>query len=182
MVFHAPRVVLLLAVALLTYLLFPTGAAVDSPIFEIGSVATQNVIAPFAFNVRKSEPELLDEREQLAHSAKPIFVYSAAALDSSQQQLSLTMRAIAAAADSAGARAGATAVLRAAAERGLTLTPPEGAYLAQGGKRQALQDALRRAYARWLAEGIASTSALDDVQGEMIVRRGTSEHNVLADS
>ncbi|HLB09371.1 MAG TPA: hypothetical protein VK617_07535, partial [Gemmatimonadaceae bacterium] len=42
---HAPRVALLLVVALLTYLLFPTSAAVDSPIFEIGSVATQNVIA-----------------------------------------------------------------------------------------------------------------------------------------
>ncbi len=180
--FHAPRVALLLAVALLTYLLFPTGAAVDSPIFEMGSVATQNVIAPFAFNVRKSNAELLDEREQLARSAKPIFVYSAAGLDSSQRQLSMTMRAIAAAADSAGARNGAIAAVRAAADQGLTLTPPEGLYLAQSGKRHAMQDALRHAYARWLAEGIATTSALDDVQGEMIVRRGTEERNVLADS
>ena len=80
---HAPRIALLLAVALVTYLLFPTSAAVDSPIFEIGSVATQNVIAPFGFTVRKSETDLRDEREQLARSAKPIFDYSAAALDSS---------------------------------------------------------------------------------------------------
>jgi len=79
---HAPRVALLIAVALITYLLFPTSAAVDSPIFEIGSVATQNVIAPFGFVVPKSMTDLHDEREQLARSAKPIFVYSSAALDS----------------------------------------------------------------------------------------------------
>jgi cyclic-di-AMP phosphodiesterase PgpH len=180
--FHAPRVVLLFAMALLTYLLFPTGAAVDSPIFEIGSVATQNVIAPFAFNVRKSDPELLNEREQLARSAKPIFVYSAAALDSTQRQLSMVMRAIAAAADSAGPRTAADAVVLAAASNGLTLTAPEGAYLASGARRRAMQDALRRVYSRWLAEGIAATSALDEVQGEMIVRRGAEERNVLTDS
>ena len=69
---HAPRVALLLAVALITYVLFPTSAAVDSPIFEIGSVATQNVIAPFGFTVPKSFTDLHEEREQLARSAKPI--------------------------------------------------------------------------------------------------------------
>jgi putative nucleotidyltransferase with HDIG domain len=179
---HAPRVALLFVVALLTYLLFPTSAAVDSPIFEIGSVATQNVIAPFAFTVRKSESDLREERDQLARSAKSIFVYSSAALDSSQQQLAMLMRSIGAAADSAGKRNDGPAAVRAAMEHGLALTTAEGAYIARPDHRRALQDAVHRAFAKWGPEGIAATSALDDVQGELLVRRGGEERNVLADS
>ncbi|MBA2684943.1 MAG: HDIG domain-containing protein [Gemmatimonadaceae bacterium] len=179
---HAPRVGLLLVVALVTYLLFPTSAAVDSPIFEIGSVATENVIAPFAFTVPKSSADLRNEREELARSAKPIFVYSSAALDSSQQQLSMLMRAIGAAADSAGKRNEGAAAMHAAMEHGLAITAAEGAYLAQPDRRRALQDAVHRAYAKWLPQGIAASGALDDVQGEMLVRRGNEERNLLADS
>ncbi|MEP7066075.1 MAG: hypothetical protein ABI889_08600, partial [Gemmatimonadota bacterium] len=179
---HAPRVALLLAVALITYLLFPTSAAVDSPIFEVGSVATQNVIAPFGFTVPKSATDLREEREQLARSAKPIFVYSSAATDSSQQQLSTLMRGIGAAVDSAGRKNEVPAAVSAAMAHGLALTQAEGAYLARSDRRRALQDAVHRAYARWLPEGLAASGALDDVQGEMLVRRGTEERNVLADS
>jgi cyclic-di-AMP phosphodiesterase PgpH len=179
---HAPRIALLLAVALVTYLLFPTSAAVDSPIFEIGSVATQNVIAPFAFTVPKSSADLRNEREELARSAKPIFIYSPAALDSSQQQLSTLMRAIGAAADSAGKRNEAAAATHAAMEHGLALTAAEGAYVARPDHRRAMQDAVHRAYAKWLPEGIAASGALDDVRGELLVRRGTEERNELADS
>ena len=179
---HAPRVALLLVVALLTYVLFPSSAAVDSPIFEVGSVATQNVIAPFAFTVRKSDADLRDERDQLARSAKSIFVYSPAALDSSQQQLSQVMRAVAGAADSAGKRNEGAAAMHAAMQRGIALTPAEGAYLARPEHRRALQEAVHRAFAKWGPEGIAASSALDDVQGELLVRRGAEERNVLADS
>jgi putative nucleotidyltransferase with HDIG domain len=179
---HAPRIALLLTVALVTYLLFPTSAAVDSPIFEIGSVATQNVIAPFAFAVPKSSADLRDEREELARSARPIFIYSPAALDSSQQQLSTLMRAIGAAADSAGKRNEAAAATHAAMEHGLALTVAEGAYVARPDHRRAMQDAVHRAYAKWLPEGIAASGALDDVRGELLVRRGTEERNELADS
>ena len=179
---HAPRIALLLAVALVTYLLFPTSAAVDSPIFEIGSVATQNVIAPFAFTVPKSSADLRNEREELARSARPIFIYSPLALDSSQQQLSTLMRAIGAAADSAGKRNEAAAATHAAMEHGLALTAAEGAYVARPDHRRAMQDAVRRAYAKWLPEGIAASGALDDVRGELLVRRGTEERNELADS
>jgi putative nucleotidyltransferase with HDIG domain len=179
---HGPRVALLIAVALITYLLFPTSAAVDSPIFEIGSVATQNVIAPFGFTVPKSAADLHEEREQLARSAKPIFVYSPAALDSSQQQLSTLMHSIATAVDSAGKKNEVAAAMSAAMAHGMALTPQEGAYLAHSDHRRALQDAVHRAYARWLPGGIAPSGALDDVQGELLIRRGTEEQNVLADS
>ena len=51
--YHGLRIALLVLLAVVTYLLFPNAPAVDSPIFEVGSVATENVIAPFAYVVPK---------------------------------------------------------------------------------------------------------------------------------
>ena len=44
--FHAARIALGVALAVLTYLLFPASPAVDFPVYEVGSVASDNVIAP----------------------------------------------------------------------------------------------------------------------------------------
>ena len=85
--YHGLRIALLVSLAVVTYLLFPNAPAIDSPIFEVGSVATENVIAPFAFVVPKSPSALVQERDELAQSVKPILEYRQAALDSSQNQL-----------------------------------------------------------------------------------------------
>jgi putative nucleotidyltransferase with HDIG domain len=198
--YHGVRAALLLALAVITYALFPSAPAVDWPIFEVGSVATQTVIAPFAVNVPKPATDLAEEREELARSAKPIFVYRPAALDSAQRQLETFMdsvtRAVTAAesqADSArrtareraDARTGAAqrvAVQRTAQTLGVSLTAAEAEYLAFPARRRALQDAIRRVFARWLAAGIASASTIDAMRGEVIVRRGNEERSVLVDS
>ncbi|HEX6964503.1 MAG TPA: HDIG domain-containing protein, partial [Gemmatimonadaceae bacterium] len=183
LVFHGVRIALIVGLAMLTYALFPSSPAVDSPIFEVGSVATQNVIAPFAFNVPKPDAALAKERDELARSAKPIFVYLPAALDSSQQQLNAFMdsvRAAVAGADSAKERV--PGVLRAASAFGVTLTDSEAQYLTFAARRRAMEDALRRVFGRWLSVGVASGSTIDDVRGEIILRRGTEERGMLADS
>jgi putative nucleotidyltransferase with HDIG domain len=41
---------------------------------------------------------------------------------------------------------------------------------------------VRRVFGRWLSAGIVSSGALDDVRGEVIVRRGTDERSMLVDS
>ncbi|MGH7647142.1 MAG: hypothetical protein ACREND_03415 [Gemmatimonadaceae bacterium] len=82
--YHGLRIALLVSLAVVTYLLFPNAPAVDSPIFEVGSVATENVIAPFEFVVPKSPPALAEERNELAQSVKPILEYRQPALDSAQ--------------------------------------------------------------------------------------------------
>ena len=79
--FHGVRIGLLLALAGVTYAFFPASPAVESPIFEVGSVASQTVIAPFGYTVRKSDQELQREREELARSAKPVLAYSTAGAD-----------------------------------------------------------------------------------------------------
>ena len=68
--FHAPRVGLGVVLALLTYGLFRTAPAVDLPIYEVGSVAVDNVIAPFAFRVLKTKDELEKERTAIANAVE----------------------------------------------------------------------------------------------------------------
>jgi len=193
LIYHSKRVALLVALAIITYLLFPTAPAVESPIFEVGSVATKSVIAPFAFSVPKTPAELTKERDELTRSVKPIFDYSAAALDTAQRQLRTFMDSVATAAERTAqaereqrARP-ATApqkseVERVAATLGITLAPAEAEYLSHAARRRAMEDAVRRAFSRWLAAGIVAGSAIEDTRGEVIVRRGGEEKSILVDS
>ncbi|HEY9450670.1 MAG TPA: HDIG domain-containing metalloprotein [Gemmatimonadaceae bacterium] len=188
--YHCARVGLLLALAVVTYLLFPNAPAVDSPIFEVGSVATKNVIAPFEFTVPKSNEDLAKERDELARSTKPIFDYSPAALDSSQRQLRTFMDSLASAAERSerestarqSATAVSTAIQQAATAVGVSLTRAESEYLAVSARRRAVEDAVRRVFARWLSSGIVAGSAIEETRGEVIVRRGSEERSTLVDS
>ena len=85
--FHAPRVGLGVVLALLTYGLFRTAPAVDLPIYEVGSVAVDNVIAPFAFRVLKTKDELEKERTAIANAVEPVFAYVPSAVDSAKNSL-----------------------------------------------------------------------------------------------
>ncbi|HJU89653.1 MAG TPA: HDIG domain-containing protein [Gemmatimonadaceae bacterium] len=176
--FHGVRVGLLLALAGVTYAFFPASPAVESPIFEVGSVATQTVIAPFAYTVRKSDQELQRERDELAGSAKPVLTYSGAGADTAERQL----RAFAQAVGNAARTRDVTAIQRAASGTGISLSPAEAEYLGFEGRRRNMVDGVRRVYSRWLTQGVAANGAIDDVRGEAIVRRGNEERNVLADS
>ncbi|MDQ6886760.1 MAG: HDIG domain-containing protein [Gemmatimonadota bacterium] len=180
---HGTRIALLFALAVVTYILFPASPAVDSPIFEVGSIATENVIAPFAFEIRKPAAELARERDELGRGVKPIFVFAAGGLDSAQQQLRSLMDSIGGAADSAGAtRVGVQPIQRAAALHGVKLGQAEAEYLSSPSRRRALSDAIRRVLTRWLVPGVAASGAFDEARGEILVRRGSDERSALADT
>ncbi|HEX5408846.1 MAG TPA: HDIG domain-containing protein [Gemmatimonadaceae bacterium] len=186
-VYHGLRIGLLVVLAVLTYLLFPSAPAVDSPIFEVGSVATDNVIAPFAFTVKKTDAELARERDELSRSVKPLFNFRQAALDSAEQELRAFMDSIAATSDRPGhGRPGSpaerTAIEQSASSLGVTLTTPEADYLSYAARRRGMEDGLRRAMARWLSAGVAASAEIDDLHGEVIIRHGSDEHATLADS
>ncbi|HET7456222.1 MAG TPA: HDIG domain-containing protein [Gemmatimonadaceae bacterium] len=182
--YHGVRVALALALALTTYALFPASPAVDFPLLEVGSVAPDNVIAPFAFDVPKAPTEIARERDEMSRSVVPAFVFRPSALDSARSALTAFASAIAQAAERAPARDvdRAAAVVGAAASAGVRLTPAEASYLAQPARRDAMLGALTRSFDRWLAAGVASSSALDAVRGAVNVRRGDSERAVAADS
>lgn len=177
---HRPRVALALALTLLTYVLFPAAPAANYPVYDVGAVAGDNVIAPFAFRVLKSDAELAREREALARTVEPVYTFIPSALDSAQQQL----QGFGGALDAAfTGHAGESAAVRAVASTyGVSLSTAEIAYLAGPARRAQLLDAVAQAYRRWLAAGVAAAGALDGVSGEVLVRRGQTEHPQPSDS
>jgi putative nucleotidyltransferase with HDIG domain len=177
---HGARIALALGLAIFTYLLFPASPAVDFPVYEVGSVASDNVIAPFAFSVPKTDAELTKERDAAAATVEPVFDYVGPALDSTRRQLASYAQAINAAA--ADPRNAVLAIQQASATLGITLTAPEAAYLAQERRRTAMFGAVQRVFERWLGGGVASRGALDNVRGDVILKNGKDERRVSSDS
>jgi putative nucleotidyltransferase with HDIG domain len=179
--FHGVRALIALGVAAVTYLVFPASPAVDSPVLEVGSVAPDNVIAPFSYTVPKSPQELEKEQNDLARTVEPIFSLVPAALDSSRKlvdDFAAGLRQIPSGPDAARA----TAVQQLGERLGVQLTPAEAQYLANGERGAAVTAAVRRAYDRWLAGGIAATGVLDAVQGTVTLRRDGTERSINPDS
>lgn len=180
--FHGARVALALALAVFTYLLFPASPAIDFPVYEVGSVAPDNVIAPFAFSVPKTDAELTKEQDAAAATVEPVFDFVTAALDSTRNQLAALTQALNTAATTADARNIVMAIQQAAAAHGVTLTPQEALYLASERKRSAMLTAVGRVFDRWLGTGIASRGSLDNVRGDVIIRNGKEEKRISSDS
>ncbi len=182
--FHAVRIAIAAALAILTYLLFPASPAVDFPVYEVGSVASDNVIAPFAFRVLKTPAELDAERDAAVRGVEPVFDFAPAALDTARGALAAFGAAIAqAAASGAGnAQAAVPAIQRAATSWGVSVTVPQATYLASTSRRTALFQAVDRSFQRWLSAGVTSAGALDSVRGEIIIRSGAQDRRVSSDS
>ena len=175
--YHAARWVWVPLMALVAHVAFPTSAADVAPLLEPGARADKEIIAPFNFVVNKSEDELQRESEELAASAKPIYEFRQHAYDSSATTLAAFFSAVDAVADR-----GTTAIIQAAGDFGVTITPQEAAYLGKGGKRRAMQQALDRLFDRTLAQGVTGPGVLQVEQSrELIVRRNSTESSVQRD-
>ena len=175
--YHITRWVWVPALALVAHVAFPSSAADVAPLLEPGARADKEIIAPFNFVVNKSEDELQREAEELAASAKPIYEFRQRTYDST----ATTMAAFFAAVDAAGDQ-GAPAIIRAAGEFGVPITPQEASYLSKGGKRRGLETALERLFDRTLAQGVTGPGVLQVEQSrELIIRRGSTESSVQRD-
>ncbi|HXT18844.1 MAG TPA: HDIG domain-containing protein [Gemmatimonadaceae bacterium] len=179
--FHAARIAVAVALAVLTYALFPASPAIDLPVYEVGSVAADNVIAPFRYRVLKTPAQLRTEQDAAVRSVEPVFLYVPAALDSARQSLEAFASAIASAAHTPPPYA-ATAVQRAAQSWGIRLSSGEATYLANETRRKALLLSLGRVFDRWLSAGVAQSGALDSLRGEVVVRVGNEDRRVPSDS
>jgi hypothetical protein len=168
------------SLALLTFALFPEAPATQIPIYEVGAVATDNVIAPFAFDVAKSDAELRKERDDVARATEPIFHFMPAALDTSRALLTGFESAIAAAASARPVNL--ATIERAARTYGVALSPDEAAYLASAARRQRLLVAIHRVFDRWVAAGVIASGAVDQLRGEILLRRGSDERRLTVDS
>lgn len=180
--FHAARIALGVLLAILTYLLFPASPAVDFPVYEIGSVASDNVIAPFAFRVLKSEQELRAEREAVLRGVEPVYDFAPAAVDTARQALKAFSAAIDQAASVAPPQSATVSIQRAATSWGFRLSAAEANYLASTRRRGALFNAIGRVFDRWLTAGVASAGAFDSVRGEIVLRSRGEDRRLPADS
>ena len=175
--YHGTRWAWVLGLALVANITFPSSAADVAPLLEPGARADEDIVAPFNFVVNKSEDELQREAEELAASAKPIYEFRQRAFDSA----TTSMRAFFDAVDAA-AEQGPQEIIRASRDFGVTVTAQEAVYLAKGGKRRALQQALSALFDRTLALGVTGPGVLQVEQSrEIIVRRGSNESSVLRD-
>ncbi len=180
--YHGVRVAIALALAVLTYLLFPASPAVDFPVYEVGSVAADNVIAPFAFRVLKSESDLSKERNAVARAAEPSVDYVPAALDSTRRQFGTFITSVNEAATTPDRRRALLAIQQAGGSLGLPLTTAEASYLVNAPRRSALFGTVERVFDRWLAAGVASTGALDSVHGDILLHTKSEDRRMSSDS
>jgi cyclic-di-AMP phosphodiesterase PgpH len=175
--YHAIRWAWVPFLALVAHVAFPSGAADVAPLLEPGARSEKEIVAPFNFVVNKSEDELQREAEELAASAKPIYEFRQHAYDSTATTMTAFFSAVEAVADQ-----GAPAIVGAAAQFGVPLTPQEAQYLTKGGKRRALEQALQKLFDRTLAQGVTGPGVLQVEQSrELIVRRGSTESSVSRD-
>ncbi len=167
--FHAARWGLLLGLAILTYLLFPSAAGFGGQVPDVGDVSQQEVIAPFAFEVRKSAAEVEREALQLEATARPIYEYRRDVIDSVLAATDSMFAALDAVTDPDSF----VAVAQAA---GVALTTEEALYLQEGARLAQFRRALRTLFRRQLPRGVAGIGTLEEeVTPEVVVRRGDRE-------
>lgn len=179
--YHGARVALLLATAVVVYLLFPAPRVPDTAVLERGVVAPSDVIAEFTFQIPKLETELLEEQAEAAASVPAVYDYAPSALDSALA----SVRGLFGAIDSA-----ATAppllrdeALRAVLERN-RIQPPSGgaALLLEPQSRQTLRRATEAALRELLPRGVVPTLRARDGAGTIRIRRAGTESTLAVDS
>ena len=164
--FHGARIGVAVALAVLTYVLFPASPAVDLPVYEVGSVASDNVIAPFAFRVLKTPAELRPSATRsFARSSRCSTTFRPRSTARGKRSPRSTRRA----------RRGGAADRRDQATGGDSARRGELGHAAHGDRRPhylaterrraALMLALSRVFDRWLSAGVASAAHLDSVHG-----------------
>jgi putative nucleotidyltransferase with HDIG domain len=174
--FHAVRWGLLPALAVLTYLLFPVARGFEVPIPEVGEVAVAEVLAPFDFEVFKTETEMQREAAAVAATVRPIYDDQREVADSVIAHLEALFLAF----DSAET---GSAMLDSALQFGLRLTGEGAQYLQDAGRRREVLSAARRMVSRYLVQGVPPPGTIEsETSREILIRRGEQESVRLRDS
>ncbi|MDH3291031.1 MAG: HDIG domain-containing protein [Gemmatimonadota bacterium] len=174
--FHGLRWGLLAALALLTYAAYPFASGFESPVLQAGDVAKNEVIAPFAFPVLKSPPEMEAEQRAYEASVLPIYDFRPRRADS-----------VVAKVDSLFARLGRSEAPAQMIEAGqafnVRLTPEDAEYLGTGRRLAAFRDATKQLFRRELRQGVAASAEVENETAQfLMVRRNGSESTVRRDT
>jgi len=175
--YHGARVGLLVALTAFITVLFPPSPRVDMGRYEVGMVASEDVIARIPFSVPKS-PEVLARDRALAMGAvPPTLDYVAAAADSMAAGLSAFFDEVDQAAES-GDRERLQQVLAAHSVRP---TPRQVTRLLDPDVRRALRTAAMRSASGILPKGVVDAGQIDRTGTSTVtVRDGEKEKSVPA--
>jgi len=164
LMFHGVRWGLLVAVALLTYALYPVARTFDTPVLEPGEVSSVEVVAPFAYRVPKTAAEITREAGALAATARPVYQYQRAAVDSVTEQVDRLFAAL-------DAERSDSARVEAARRLGVRLQPEEASYLRAGNRPAAFRRALLRMAGEELGRGVPPSGTIEfELSREVVVR------------
>jgi putative nucleotidyltransferase with HDIG domain len=168
--YHAVRWLPVLVLAVLTFVLYPVAGRYDAPPLEAGQVAPRDVVAPFDFVVPKPAAQLARERDALAATARPIYEYHPAALDSALAAAATLFAAL----DSAPSPA---ALADSAQGRGVRLSATDAEFLFGNGRRAAYRRAVDQMLRRELSRGVTAPGQLQsETASEIVLRRQGTEH------
>jgi cyclic-di-AMP phosphodiesterase PgpH len=158
---------LAIVLAALVALALPAGWVSRAPVYPVGAVADDDVIAPFSLVVPKSAQELAREQAVASRRLEPVVVAIPSRADSVVTEIDAFLGSL----DSAAARAREvgvpTALIAAADKHGLRLSISDAAYLAMPGQRATVVGAVRRLLDRALREGVAARATVDGVSGSI---------------
>jgi putative nucleotidyltransferase with HDIG domain len=176
--FHLARWAPLFAVSLLTYLAFPPHVGVGVPVPAVGQISKRAVVAPFAFEVRKTPEEIAREGESRALTAQPVYRFSPTAYDSSLA----SARGFFADLERAAETGGSDSVEAVVASR-VRLGAEETRFLTDSTNRRQLQEVFTHFLAEALSRGVADAGAIrGEVSPVIALRRGETERIVPRDS
>ncbi len=177
-VYHGARWAPLVAVAVLTHLVFPAPTRVAAPAPAVGQPIEATVTAPFHYLVLKSEAERALEGEARASAARPVYRFDAPVYDS-----------VLAAVDSLFARLDLAAqdevdeLSAEAARAGVRVGRAEAELLMDSDRRRAVRGALKQFLGGMLSQGVADAGTMRSEPGRLVaLRRGEAERLVPRDS
>ena len=163
-VYHGARWLLLLSLAVMLAVVFPSGAVVRLGTYEAGTVATDEVNALFAFDVPKSDSVLRIERAAATAAVVPTFRFREEAWSRTTDRLG----AFFARADSAFEVAGAAGVTALLIAEGIPADSGQIAVLADAEAASALQAAAQAAAARLVDQGVTEPAAASELESDSI--------------
>lgn len=156
--FHGLRGGVLLALAVATWLLFPSASEPGAPVLERGVVAPADVIARVGFQIPKTEDELRQERDEAARGVPPVLDYVPQAADSVVAGIDGFFARLDAAERAAAPARRGQAVQQVLSQSGIPTTLGVIDVLGDSAQAAALHAATVRAVRRELPRGVAASS------------------------
>jgi putative nucleotidyltransferase with HDIG domain len=176
--YHLVRWAPLLGVALLTYIAFPPHVGIGTPVPSVGQISKRAVVAPFAYEVRKTPEEIAREGESRALTAQPVYRFSPTAYDSSLA----VARGFFADLERAAEAGGPDSVARVIASR-VRLGSEEARFLTDSTNRRQMQEVFTHFLAEALSRGVADAGIIrGEISPLIVLRRGETERLVPRDS